>query len=206
MARAAPIDGFASVINGVPNSEENDYAFLVAAVGMWRVNAASDQPLGAEGTDLFDETYYRLDGTGPVSGDVSGVFSRLGTILSATVQLNGPADYIVAHWGGPRGGADIMYYVGGLFIDTPITLTLIPDDRAGRLGGISSITLFGNTSPGIPARACRTEGPAWRSSGSGSAVWSPSPAAKKRADGKGRYRVLHVNGADKAPFAFRPWR
>jgi hypothetical protein len=110
---------------------------------MWRVNAASDQPLGAEGTDLFDETYYRLDGTGPVSGDVSGVFSRLGTILSATVQLNGPADYIVAHWGGPRGGADIMYYVGGLFIDTPITLTLIPDDRAGRLGGISSITLFG---------------------------------------------------------------
>ncbi len=104
--RAATINGFAEVVNGDPNSQSYDLAYLNAAITAYNNNQVSDTALSG----FPDQMYYKLGGTAPGSTLESTVGSfRIDTPLSATFSLNVSVDYIVAHFGAQGGGADIMY-------------------------------------------------------------------------------------------------
>jgi hypothetical protein len=134
MARAAP---FGLLIDGTPNSEENDLAYLNAAVSLWG-SVLPNTPTPLPGTD---ETFYRLEGGAAPTAAVSSGYYRLSTVLGTGILLNGTADYIVAHFGGQFGGRDLMYYVSGISGMYYLSPDNLPPGIS--IGGISSITLFG---------------------------------------------------------------
>lgn len=139
-ARAALITGFAMVQDGVPNNPADDLRFLTAAVDAWN-NRPTESRIDPFCTT---EIYYRLLGTANAgsAGGVASTFFRFTTApTSSTLLLNADVQYVVAHFGAQNGGADIMYYING---ERGESFTLSADNSWLRLGGLSSVTLFGS--------------------------------------------------------------
>ncbi len=146
-AAASTIDGFALVIDGVPNSGTDEITYL-----NWAINAWNSGQLG--GTSIGTEVYYPI-GSAPIP--LPNVPTDVNYVKNASpsdnvVTLDGSVPYIVAHWGGSGGGADIMYYVQGISGEVDLsTAGNFPPDFS--LGGISSVTTVGGAGATVPDAA-----------------------------------------------------
>lgn len=142
-ARAAEINPFALVVNGVPNSPTDELNYLNTAIRVW--NGDLDQGL------IGTETYSIFQNAG-VPRPLQLVLSDISCIKDPTprveqVSLGVGPQYIVVHWGGQQdqeGGADSIYYYSGN--EAGVYDLIRPTGIS--LGGISSITtIWGSSTP-----------------------------------------------------------